>query len=305
MMVSIFKLYRIRLSIPNGIIVLNTVSTIATNIHLVTSKLDRKKDDEILNWVTPIDYGPQLSDFLQRRQPETGNWLLNSEEYQTWLNLAKGTLFCPGIPGAGKTILTSTVIEDLITRFQNDTTIGIAYIYCNFRRKDEQKIEDLLASLLKQLAEGQPSLPRNVKELYEGHEKKRTRPSSDEISRALRSVAAAYSRVFIIIDALDEFQPSNGSRSSFLSEIFTLQAETGANFFATSRPIPDIEKQFQGYPSREILAHDEDVRRYLDGQISQLPVFVSKRLDLQEEIKTSIIGAVSGMYVPYSLSGTS
>jgi hypothetical protein len=38
-------------------------------------------------------------------------------------------------------------------------SIGIAYIYCNFRRQDEQKIDDLLASLLKQLAESQPSLP--------------------------------------------------------------------------------------------------------------------------------------------------
>lgn len=72
------------------------------------------------------------------------------------------------------------------------------------------------------------------------------------------------------------------------------------NFFATPRSIPDIEKDFKGYPSRKILASDEDVRRYLDGYISQqLPVFILKRPDLQEDIETEIIEAAAGMYVPY------
>ena len=63
-------------------------------------------------------------------------------------------LFCPGIPGAGKTILTSIVVDDLTTRFSNDPSVGIAYVYCNFRRRDEQKAEELFASLLKQLMQG-------------------------------------------------------------------------------------------------------------------------------------------------------
>ena len=116
--------------------------------------------EAILKWLTPIDYAPQQNDYIRRRQLGTGQWLLGSAEFQTWLGTGKQTLFCPGIPGAGKTILTSIVINDLVTRFQNGLTIGIAYIYCNFRRKDDQKAEDLLASLLKQLlAQERPSLP--------------------------------------------------------------------------------------------------------------------------------------------------
>jgi hypothetical protein len=193
-------------------------------------------------------------------------------------------LFCPGIPGAGKTILTSIVVDDLITRFQNNPTISIAYIYCNFRRKDEQKIDDLLASLLKQLAQSQSSLPGGMKDLYDRHIKKQTRPSLDEISGALQSVAGLCSRVFIIIDALDECQAFDRCQSTFLSQIFILQAKTRANFFATSRPILDIktafETVFEGCLAREILASDEDVRRYLDGHMPHLLKFVFKRPDL-------------------------
>ena len=264
-------------------------------------KLDRKEDLEILNWLTPIDYGPQHSDFLKRRQPGTGQWLLDSVEYQAWLNTAKQTLFCPGIPGAGKTILTSIVVDNLCNRFHNDATVGIAYVYCNFRRKDEQKIDALLASLLKQLAQSQVSLPGSVKDLYDRHKRKQTRPSSDEILRALQSTAGSYSRVFIIVDALDECQVSDGCRTKLLSEIFSLQAKHGANLFATSRSIPEITEKFQSSIFLEIRASIEDVRRYLDGCMSQLPECVRNNHDLQEEIKVGIVKAVDGMYVATSL----
>jgi len=270
-------------------------------VSRIEVKLDRKEDLEILNWLTPIDYGPQHSDFLKRRQPGTGQWLLDSVEYQAWLNTAKQTLFCPGIPGAGKTILTSIVVDNLCNRFHNDATVGIAYVYCNFRRKDEQKIDALLASLLKQLAQSQVSLPGSVKDLYDRHKRKQTRPSSDEILRALQSTAGSYSRVFIIVDALDECQVSDGCRTKLLSEIFSLQAKHGANLFATSRSIPEITEKFQSSIFLEIRASIEDVRRYLDGCMSQLPECVRNNHDLQEEIKVGIVKAVDGMYVATSL----
>jgi hypothetical protein len=219
--------------------------------------------------------------------------------FQTWLNTAKQTLFCPGIPGAGKTILTSIVIEALTIRFSKDPTIGIAYIYCNFQRQDEQKIDDLLASLLKQLAESQPSLPSTVKDLYDRHKTKWTRPSLDELSRSLQAVTTLYSRVFLIVDALDECQMSDGCRQRFLSGLFNLQAKCGVNLFATSRPISSIEKEFKGNTMLEIRASEEDVRRYLEGHMFRLPGFVVRSLELQEEIKTRIVKAVDGMYVVY------
>jgi hypothetical protein len=251
----------------------------------------------ILNWLTPIDYADQQSDFIGRRQAGTGQWLLDSTEYQSWLETDKQTLFCPGIPGGGKTILTSIVVEELNTRFHNDKSIGIAYLYCNFRRQDEQKIDDLLAGLLKQLAGCQLSLPGSVKDLYDRHKTKRTRPSPDEISRSLQSVVTTYSRVFIVIDALDECQVSHSCRTTFLSEMFSLQAKCGANLFATSRFIPEITGKFQRSISLEIRASDHDVRRYLDGHMSHLPSFIERSPDLQEEVKTKIVKAVDGMYV--------
>jgi len=269
-------------------------------LHIRQDMRERHEEDQaILNWLTPIDYATQQEDFISRRQEGTGQWLMDSEEFQIWLKTDKQTLFCPGIPGAGKTILTSIVVKELTTRFSNNPTIGIAYIYCNFRRQDEQKIDDLLASLLKQLAETQLSLPGIIKELYNRHKTKRTRPSLDEISGSLQAVIALYSRVFLIIDALDECQISDSCRPRFLSNIFDIQAKTGANLFATSRFISDITDIFTKGTVLEIRASDQDVQRYVHGHLSQLPTFVSSRSKLQEEITTEITRAVEGMYVSY------
>jgi Cdc6-like AAA superfamily ATPase len=266
-------------------------------------KLVRHQENQehaaILNWLTPIDFVSQQNDFIARRQEGTGTWLLGSIEYQSWRETKKQTLFCPGIPGAGKTILTSIVVDELTTRFSNDLTIGIAYIYCNFRRQNEQKIDNFLASLLKQLAESQPSLPGTVKKLYDRHETKRTRPSLEEISKSLQIIATLYSRVFIIVDALDECQISDGCRQRFLSELFNLQAKCESNLFATSRPISSIEKEFEGDLKLDIRASEEDVRKYLEGHMFRLPRFVVQNLGLQEEIKANIVKAVDGMYVIY------
>ncbi len=189
------------------------------------------------------------------------------------------------------------MIEELTTRFSNDPTIGIAYIYCNFRQQDEQKIDKLLASLLKQLAESQPSLPGILKELYNRHKMKRTRPSLEEISRSLQVVTTLYSRVFLIIDALDECQVANGCRQRFLSEMFSLQDNHGVNLYITSRFIPEITAKFQGNILLEIRASKEDIGRYLEGHIRYLPAFDDWNRQLQDEIKDIIADAVDGMYV--------
>jgi hypothetical protein len=133
--------------------------------------------------------------------------------------------------------------------------------------------------------------------LYDQHKDKRTRPSVDEILWILQTVAATYSRVFIIVDAIDECQISNGCRQRFLSSLFNLRATCMANLFATSRPILSIEKEFEGHPKLDIRASEEDVRRYLEGQMFRLPGYVARSSELQEEIKTDIINAVDGMYV--------
>jgi Cdc6-like AAA superfamily ATPase len=269
-------------------------------------RLHERQDDResrearqiILDWITPIDYATQQSDFIGRRQEGTGQWLLDSDEFKAWTNQCNQVLFFSGIPGAGKTICASIVINELQAKYRNDASVGIAYIYCNFRRNQDQKVVDLLATLLKQFSQGLASIPQHLRTLYESHESQRTRPSLEEISQTLQSVISEYSKAFIIIDALDECQDSVGDRKRLLAELFSLQSRTRLCLLATSRSIPNIEKEFEGRSIRmEIRASDHDLKRYIDENITRLPAFVLRNTDLRKEVVRSIIGAVDGMYV--------
>ncbi|KAK2797440.1 hypothetical protein FQN51_008473 [Onygenales sp. PD_10] len=277
----------------------DTLSEIRPNVAHMKSRLDKEEDFKILSWLTPVDYAPQHNDHCRRREPGTGQWLLESAQFETWAATKKQTLFCPGMPGAGKTMLTSIVINHLEEKFQADPAmefkIGIAYIYCNFKQHDKQEIYDLLASLLKQLAACQSSLPKDVKELYDCHKDITTRPTLHEILRVFDSVTATFSRVFIVVDALDECPASN--RRRFLEELFKLQRQHGVNIFATSRDIPEIVDQFKDSPQLEIRASNKDVVRYLENHMEQLLPFVQKDRQLQDKIKEEISEAVDGMFL--------
>ncbi|KAA8573430.1 hypothetical protein EYC84_005016 [Monilinia fructicola] len=256
-----------------------------------------EESSKILNWLSRINHTPQQQDYIKKRHQGTGKWLLESQKFNTWVASDKQILFCPGIPGAGKTILTSIVVEELTNRFENDKSIGIAYLYCNFRRKHEQNVDDLVSCLLKQLAQRLPSLPDAVKDLHKRHSYKGTSPSLEDLLQTLQSVTAIYSKVFIFVDALDECQDTTGYEMKFLSQILNLQARCQLSLFATSRHVPEICKKFDPSTWLEIRASDEDVERYLDGHMSQISRYVSEKPDLQGEIKTAIINAVDGMYV--------
>ena len=106
---------KLRSRISSNINLLNAFNGRLTRDSVV--KLVRHQDDQerqaIIDWLSPVDYTSQQSDFIGRRQAGTGQWLFGSEEFQAWLNKNKLTLFCPGIPGAGKTMITSIVVNHL------------------------------------------------------------------------------------------------------------------------------------------------------------------------------------------------
>ncbi|KAK0636719.1 hypothetical protein B0T17DRAFT_476286, partial [Bombardia bombarda] len=163
--------------------------------------------NKILDWLqslTPINFAAQQSDFINRRQAGTGQWLLESPLFCQWVENQKQTLFCPGIPGAGKTMLTAIVVDELAARFHDKQDVGLAVVYCNFRQHDQQTANHLVSNILKQLAESQSDLPTSLRDLYKRHIGRHTQPSIEEISTTLSRVAEKYTTLFVAIDALDE-----------------------------------------------------------------------------------------------------
>lgn len=94
----------------------NVLKTVE-DVNRIKSKLKAEEEFAIIEWLTPINYGSQHSLYRNRREPGTGGWFLDSIEYHEWLTGARQVLFCQGIPGAGQSVLSALVTENISRDF--------------------------------------------------------------------------------------------------------------------------------------------------------------------------------------------
>jgi Cdc6-like AAA superfamily ATPase len=223
---------------------------------------------------------------------------LNSEEFLNWANKNTQTLWCPGIAGAGKTILTSVVIKHLKDAQKDKepaARAGIACLYCEYERQKDQTPHSLLAAVLRQLADQSIPFPKSVEELYRLHYTAKTHHSFDEISSVLTNAIRKFSQVFLVVDALDECSEKNCRE--LLSNLQDLQKKTGIKLLATSRHTVDFRRNFEECAMLEIKANESDVRAVLDSQMGVLSACVTTdNSALRNKVKEEIAAAVDGMY---------
>jgi hypothetical protein len=251
---------------------------------------------DLMRWICPVDYHVQQEDFIDRHQTGTGQWFLHDTKFQAWDLWKDETLFCPGVPGAGKTIMAALVINHLL-RSQQLPNEPVTFIYCNYKRQSEQSAKHMLASLFRQIVDTQPVVPKLVQEFYTSHVEKRTTPSFDEIRQILEAVSRDLHRLTIVVDALDECETH--ARQGFLSAVQILRGQCEIRLLATSRFLPAIESHsaFLGKPKLELRASDEDLESYIRSRAGELHSRVVSKPDLFEDLVSSTVGAVGGMYV--------
>ncbi|KAJ7483684.1 ankyrin repeat domain-containing protein [Mycena latifolia] len=255
---------------------------------------EAEKRQNILDWMSPLNFLQRQADVFGALQSGTGEWLLGKAGFQEWESGSGKVLFCRGIPGAGKTVLASLVVNHLEAQACN-SDIGLACIYLNHKETESQTITNLLGALAAQLMLGK-HIPPPLHSLYEHHLARRTRPNIDEFCKVLDLAVALYPKVYFIIDALDEY-PEN-YRHRFLKYLGTLGPKV--NIMMTSRPHINLDAQFPNMRTIEIYAIEEDIHKYLDTQIQnsvRLSKHVQTRPELQDEIQSKILGNVKGMFL--------
>jgi hypothetical protein len=244
----------------------------------------------MMQWLSPTDFPVQQHDIISRRQEGTGQWFLDSLKFKSWLQGLDKKLFCPGIPGAGKTMIAAIAIDYLSRTTQVD--VGLAYLFCNYKSQLDQSVYSLLSALLKQLVQSRPDIAAPVARLYGHHLKQKRRPSLAEIFTALLAVCSNYARVYIVVDALDECIDQDHTQNELVEKLDELQTRTNAQLLFTSRFIPGIIEKFRLNPVLEVRARGEDVTRFIAGQWSRLPKYDEQ---LKHTIQDRIVKATDGM----------
>lgn len=173
----------------------DSVGHIGEGVNDIRTNLDSERRQRALARLSTIDFKANHHDISSRRAERTGQWLLNCREFKAWLSSASNTvLWCYGIPGAGKTIMSSLIVDHLRDLRRIDNSMGVAGVYCTY--KDPQAMVTIFGSVLQQLTASLDAMPPS---LFEDRP-----PSSQIILEELVKVIASYGQVFLVIDALDE-----------------------------------------------------------------------------------------------------
>ena len=244
---------------------LQRLSIIGEKLDSVATRSQKEEDSKILKWLSPTETFTQQINVFSRCHPGSGTWFLDCDEFQAWREAPGKILYCEGMPGAGKTILTSIAVNEL-QQNPGDAEVGVAYFYCSFWNPN-QSANDILGSLLQQLARQSTVLDEAIKVCYEQHAKQETRPHVDKVSDLLSLQCQKLKNVYILIDALDECKEGQNFRKALLIVLGRLVPIT--RLMVTSRPISSIAKEVNFDLRVNIKADDNDVRSFLEAQIKQ------------------------------------
>jgi hypothetical protein len=169
-------------------------------------------------------------------------------------------------------------------------------MYCNYKERDSTV--DLMASLWRQLVLGHP-ISKAVRDLHRKHHEPRTRPSLKEVMEVLQLQICQYteSKVFIIVDALDECPEENYTQHTVLGELRSLLPRV--HLMVTSRPHINIISDIPELIRLEICATDEDLRQYIHARIAldrQLTRYMKTDAHLQQDVLNAVVSKADGRY---------
>ena len=190
----------------------------------------------------------------------------------------------------------SIVVDHLQTTILDDKN-AVAFIYCNYKERVQQTLSNLLSSLARQLIDRSNLIPDTLRSSYSRHVKNGTRPSHVELLELLADIALGFSSLFLVIDALDECNFIDGTRTNLVSSLCKYLHQ-GTHLLFTSRPLGDIESLFKDFPQLEIRASERDIRCHVSGRLVSEPRLVkhiAADADLLNAILDTIVARSDGM----------
>jgi hypothetical protein len=179
--------------------------------------------------------------------------------------------------------------------------VAVACIFCNYQERSTQSLQELVASVLKQIIQDQSSASGSIKAFCERFRDKQRHPRLINLIDAFRLEIQTYSKVFIVLDALDECQEDYQGR--LIAELESISSTV--YLMVTSRPLDLIKQRFQGACHLDINAMDGDVRKYIESRIRQgqtkneilLAQLVQENRGLRDSIAEKIVTNARGMSV--------
>ncbi|KAM7186285.1 hypothetical protein V8F33_011881 [Rhypophila sp. PSN 637] len=294
---------------------LGEVHETARDVHTLASETRRNVGElkidshleKIRNWLKPPDPSTNFNNARALHHENTNQWFLDSEAYlkckTPYVKGAKDSnsfLWLNGIPGCGKTILSSSVVADLE---QNAVlSPSLIYFYFDFNDVEKQSLENAVRSLIAQLYGKRKEARAGVDTLYSACGNGDGQPSIAELHKVFLSMLQQAGEIWIVLDALDECSTRDSGTDGLLPWLKHLRmSDLDIHILATSRPEIHIKSAVEGWARDEELiplrgqAVTNDIKSYVQARTKQMQRW-KDRQDIQQEVETALTEKAHGMF---------
>ncbi|KAN0113190.1 NACHT domain containing protein [Hyaloscypha variabilis] len=300
------------------------VESHANQIHIQNYESDRLKIFEefehaqarraeerymfVMQWISAAAVILDHEDHCAVRQEEynatnhwTSRWILSNEEIEAWLapQVPKSSmLWINGIPGAGKSVLASVIIEEI----QQKELAPVAFFYCKHQNADKNKFISIIRAVLSQFVAQQ----RHVVPFYhdEGIASGELPLQSMKLcKKLLRYMLQNIPKGFLIIDGIDECDVNERkSLLDFLNEIIHLCDSTNPGkirILILSREEPDIKKYLSIGTVVRLDSQDtlQDIELYVRHRARLVQRKFGLNAEDQEYIEQNVLDRTQGMFL--------
>ncbi|PNP54670.1 hypothetical protein FNYG_15619 [Fusarium nygamai] len=265
------------------------IETVRSNQHVA----------EIKDWLSPPDSSTNANHARQLRHEGTGEWFLNSAAFREWKTRSRRHLWLYGLPGCGKTVLSTTILDHLVNI--NDH-ITLAFFF-DFSDTTKQTVDGMLRSLVFQLYKLEIDSSRELDGLFQSHRDGRDQPATKTLLGCLHMMLRGPIKIFLVLDALDE-STTRVELLRWMKDIISTLELDHVRLVATGRPEAEFQREIPHLIGKDnclLLDKDAintDIRSYVMARLEKSPEFAkwASFPSVLNQICNEIGGKPDGMF---------
>ncbi|KAF2677735.1 hypothetical protein K458DRAFT_279402, partial [Lentithecium fluviatile CBS 122367] len=276
------------------------VKEIKSNVERVHDQLTNTERRVICEWIEHMNPTAIHHRACMKHEKNTCQWIHRIDQWNDWLVRQRRIIWIHGIPGAGKTVLASYLVEQTIAdcKRQNSDQVACLYYYCSFTHGQSERRDEALPFLkwiVSQLCRRSDHIPSHLVAL---HQQNNT-PSCAALMEALEEHLARLDVLYILVDGVDESSPRN-NLLDIIRDLATQPEYDKIQLLVTSRRYGDIEGVLRPLSEPTLPMSnsvvDKDIRTYIDTSMKGNKHFSHWPEALLSEILESLVRGAQGMF---------
>jgi hypothetical protein len=164
---------------------------------------DEQRAQMIQQWLAAPDVTSNQAQKQSERHIDTGLWLLRLPSFEQWLVHPNTLLWIHGIPGSGKSVLSSTVHKHALA----NSTAGLdkiaIYFYFDVSEESKRSTDSMLKGLISQLSHHKME-NKLLNDTYDLCQDKKHALTHSQLLAIFFDLLESYIDVVVSIDAIDE-----------------------------------------------------------------------------------------------------